>query len=698
MAAPSSTHWGSTVGGYGRIGIYQKQTITDTTVTINIQVWFWSKYSVSDSANNFYFNRLYESGSATTNLGSRSISTSVSSGEGWSTSNQVKIYETSSSYGRSTSGLMVYWYAKLADVDRVGGTMYASVTSYVSPLEKYTISYDANGGNGAPSSQTASLGLSLTLSTAKPTRDGYTFLGWATSSQATTATHSPGGAYTFTAATTLYAVWQRATYTVTYDANGGSGAPSSQTKYYGLALTLSTVKPTRSGYTFLGWARSSTAASADYAPGQSYTGNTALTLYAIWEKVYKKPSIYNVRTARCNIDFTENDDGECAKITFDWITQSEVTNITVEVTSETAFPAVSEIEASGTSGSVAELFFMPIYVDWGLFLSETIELTITVTDAGGSATAVTTFSLSAFTMDFHAGGDGVTFGKPATLGKDDSLGGAGVVEFAFDGKFNEPVYGKALGMDRLPAIPENANLDDYIETGCYAVYSNAIAETITNIPVNRAGRLEVWSATGEGVRAEQWSYLRQRYIPYNRSNAVWEREVTRGEDNVWNYYAWWRSSLTPAASDKVYEKAVITAAMSANVTLGVVNTYTQVPFPNAAVATSERIYIDGNSVKIGKDISFVRVSGQLLVKCGTVSGNRHARIQKVSGSTTTSHAWDCITAAASSNTLFSFSPVIVPVKEGDTIKVVYYTGDAADQNVSGSAANGWQSYITVEEI
>ena len=42
-------------------------------------------------------------------------------------------------------------------------------------------------------------------------------------------------------------------YSVKYNANGGSGAPSSQTKWHGTALTLSSTKPTRTGYTFKGW-------------------------------------------------------------------------------------------------------------------------------------------------------------------------------------------------------------------------------------------------------------------------------------------------------------------------------------------------------------------------------------------------------------------------------------------------------------
>ena len=73
------------------------------------------------------------------------------------------------------------------------------------------------------------------------------------------------------------------TYTISYNANGGSGAPSSQTKTYNVALTLSSTTPTRDGYNFLGWSTSSTATSASYQPGGSYTGNGDATLYAVWE-------------------------------------------------------------------------------------------------------------------------------------------------------------------------------------------------------------------------------------------------------------------------------------------------------------------------------------------------------------------------------------------------------------------------------
>lgn len=557
----------------------------------------------------------------------------------------------------------------------------------------YTVKYNANGGSGAPSSQTKWKDQALTLSSTKPTRTGYTFQGWATSASGSVA-YAAGGSYTANAAVTLYAVWKANTFTVSYNANGGTGAPASQTKSYGTALTLSSTKPTRTNYTFKGWGTSASATTVSYAAGASYTANAAVTLYAVWELAYAKPRITNFTVKRCDASGTVKNDGTYALVNFDWACDRAVTSILIKwklATAET-YDSSYTVTASGTSGTVSQV------VGGGqLAVSSSYTIQAIVADSVDSAEDARTLNSQAFTMHGKPGGDGIAFGKMAELGAAESLGGEGVAEFAFDAKFNEPVYGKALGMDRLPAIPSNSDFNDYLEPGCYAVQSNAIAATCANIPVERAGRLEVWSATGEGVRLEQWSYLRQRFIPYNSGNAVWERELTRGENNVWNYYDWWKSSLTPVASEKVYAKAAMTISLSANTTLGVVNTYTKIPLDKIVVSTSDRLTMQNNGIRIGANIQYVKVSGQALVKCG-VAGNRHARIQKLSGGATTSLAWDCVYGAASANTEFPFTPIIVPVSEGDLLFMVYYTGDATDNNASGSAANGWQTYLTVEEL
>ncbi len=72
------------------------------------------------------------------------------------------------------------------------------------------------------------------------------------------------------------------TYAVTFDANGGSGAPEAQTKTPGEALTLSSGVPLRDGFTFLGWSESKTATAAQYQPGGSFTEDADTMLYAVW--------------------------------------------------------------------------------------------------------------------------------------------------------------------------------------------------------------------------------------------------------------------------------------------------------------------------------------------------------------------------------------------------------------------------------
>lgn len=178
------------------------------------------------------------------------------------------------------------------------GTDYATTTVTVPAVARptYTVSYNANGGSGAPSNQTKQHDITLTLSSVKPTRDGYEFTGWGTSATDTGVKYSAGGQYTGNANITLYAIWTNvAKLTINYNANGGSGAPSSQTHLINTTSKISGVKPTRDKYVFLGWSTSSTATKATYIVDGQYTNNSftngaAVTLYAVWLK--KSPSIY----------------------------------------------------------------------------------------------------------------------------------------------------------------------------------------------------------------------------------------------------------------------------------------------------------------------------------------------------------------------------------------------------------------------
>lgn len=74
-----------------------------------------------------------------------------------------------------------------------------------------------------------------------------------------------------------------AVYTISYNANGGSGAPSDQIKDGGIDLTLSSTVPTRTGFAFTGWNTQADGSGIHYASGATFTGNANTTLYAEWE-------------------------------------------------------------------------------------------------------------------------------------------------------------------------------------------------------------------------------------------------------------------------------------------------------------------------------------------------------------------------------------------------------------------------------
>lgn len=415
MAAPSGTAWGSIYGNYGRLGIYVSLSHTNGSTTATVQVWLWSKYSISDNNNGLYYDNYTSpssTGHANTYKNSVNINTTVATGSGWSTSNQQLLATYTHTHTRTKTTVIHYVYAGLSGVDRIGASVitYSAVNYTVPAAPTHTVSYNANGGSGAPASQTKWYGYVLTLSSAKPTRTGYTFQGWATSASGSVA-YAAGGQYGNDANVTLYAVWKAHTYTVSYNANGGSGAPANQTKTYGVNLTLSSTKPTRSLYNFKGWGTSVSSTTVSYASGATYTNNAAITLYAIWELAYVYPRITGFSIARCNSSGTLTEEGTYAKIVFNWATDYAISSITVKWKTETATSWTSTtITASGKSGSVSSI------VGNGSLNNELIySFEVVVADSIGSSTVKSTLNGILFPIDFLNGGSGIAIGKAATV-------------------------------------------------------------------------------------------------------------------------------------------------------------------------------------------------------------------------------------------------------------------------------------------
>lgn len=160
-----------------------------------------------------------------------------------------------------------------------------SCDSMFGPFDKKgicVVTFDANGGSGTMTSQEITAGATATLKANAFTRSGYPFAGWGLSSTTVSVAYADGASYTIgTSNVSLYALWG---YTVTFDANGGSGAMPAQVSASGESLALPVNSFTKKGYTFAGWAENSTATAATYANGANYTmGASDVTLYAVWK-------------------------------------------------------------------------------------------------------------------------------------------------------------------------------------------------------------------------------------------------------------------------------------------------------------------------------------------------------------------------------------------------------------------------------
>ena len=212
---------------------------------------------------------------------------------GWSSTSSysLKRIAYSTSYGGSadsngvsaTTTQSTWTYQNYCDYTGYTGTS-TTLTLYAQwERSTYTITYNKGTyGSGTNTTDTKTHGTTLVLKGAIFTRTGYTQTGWASNEAGTTFAYNLKANYTTNAAITLYPYWAINTYKVSYVDNYGATVPSAQTKTYGIDLTLSSTKPSRTGYTFLGWDTDSSADTVVYQPGATYSTNAAVTLYAVW--------------------------------------------------------------------------------------------------------------------------------------------------------------------------------------------------------------------------------------------------------------------------------------------------------------------------------------------------------------------------------------------------------------------------------
>lgn len=180
-------------------------------------------------------------------------------------------------------------------------TMGGGITPPPDPIEEtFTITFNANApkdatASGTMEAQTFTKGTAQTLTTNTFSIEGYTFKGWAESSEATEAQYTDGQEITISANTTLYAVWEEKEdpnapkFTVTFNGNAPEGETVSGEmagQVFTEGKTQSLTKNTfsiRKGYAFRGWALDKSATVEVYKDEASIKISADTTLYAVWD-------------------------------------------------------------------------------------------------------------------------------------------------------------------------------------------------------------------------------------------------------------------------------------------------------------------------------------------------------------------------------------------------------------------------------
>ena len=152
--------------------------------------------------------------------------------------------------------------------------------------QKSTITFNANGGNGYMSELIFEKDETKSLFNNTFDREGYVFVGWNTKADGSGDNYSDGQNIQPTEDLTLYAQWEKIQYfTISFDANGGTGSMQSIKVVKGSKATLLDNEFTRTDFNFKGWNTKADGSGASYSNKQSFALNSDIILYAQWEKV-----------------------------------------------------------------------------------------------------------------------------------------------------------------------------------------------------------------------------------------------------------------------------------------------------------------------------------------------------------------------------------------------------------------------------
>lgn len=385
-----------------------------------------------------------------------------------------------------------------------------------------------------------------------PTRSGYQFNGWYTATSGGTRIYDTTSV-SLSGNQTLYAQWIAYTYTVTFNDNGGTGGPGTQTKTHGTALTLSSTKPTRADstletytvtfdgnggtaskasqtvpkkrtYTFKNWNTKADGSGTSYSAGGSYTSNSAITLYAQWNYSDSTEAVTAATATRGNGTSTR-------KVTFDATTNGGTCstaslNSTASITYSmngwfAAKSGGSVVVAAG--GSYTPTASTTLYAQWGSSTGSYSAITLPTASKAESTSSV------AITINANGGSSTVS-----------SCSSTKTTSYPFSGWYDAASGGNVKGKSGASIVPSAT--DTY-----YAQFGSATSYSTVTLPTaeqcTRTGYTLLGFATSSTATSSTYSPgakynptgATTLYAVWKQSQAVYIKDST-GSFNAYQVY------------------------------------------------------------------------------------------------------------------------------------------------------------------
>lgn len=262
---------------------------------------------------------------------------------------------------------------------------------------------------------------------------------------------------------------------------------------------------------------------------------------------YSAPTVIKLQVHRCDQDGTENDQGEYIRVTF----SARVTNLGGSNSARYVLRYKDAEAGSFTTVSLTDLNNTYTVTDYEFVFAADSNLTydveILASDDHGSGSRATTASTAFTLLNWHKSGTGFGIGKVS--------GQENTMEVALIADFQGPVHGNVYGLGQLPAIPAGADFDDYLTPGVFAVQLSTHANSISNMPLKRAGRLVVAASQGRYSTSGVYQYVEQRFIPFDfgqGGQAAWVRLIQVNSNGNWTFGSWYSEAIQAYPVGSIY--------------------------------------------------------------------------------------------------------------------------------------------------